>query len=342
MLPVLAQLQEQRGKGRLAPVPAFGRAQMLGHFRKPCRLLPAYDRDLLGPALQQRQGQVRAGPAARDAEQFLVRALTVEGDDLAAPLGPRLHGPRLALLVTDALVQAVIQRPVEVAAQQAVRLTAGAHVLHQGVEGVLVAVMGRDHEHLAAPDQEREGRLVDDDQALHAAQGPGHRGQGHDLVGGCLHAKGLDVPLGVVRILEDRFPDVRGAELEQLAPVAAVFDELPGHLQVVAHVENVHAAVLLGLGGMLHGDLSGRPGVAGAPALLDHDNLLLADGLAQLPLVGEEPGRLRHTAPPSTAWTMASMASPDTPDFLAAELTACAAFLVVAWAASSLALRIAS
>ena len=137
---------------------------------------------------------------------------------------------------------------------QAVFLFAGPDIGDQLVEGIIVAVVGGDHLHPAAPDEHGQGRLeqsrqvvvkgrlVDDDLALFAPQVGGAGGQGHDLKArGELDPEGHDVLAVPAFVFKHHFLHGRRRLVILPGPVGAIIDVFLGHFLVVADVKDVHA-----------------------------------------------------------------------------------------------------
>ncbi len=144
---------------------------------------------------QRRRIQPGAGAGLGDAVQLLLCVVAISVADILDPGGlAELERPALDLGGQgDPLIEAQLDRIVEGDRQRLALAAPRADVIQEEVEGVRGPVVRRDHHHLAAPHQERQGgldhlgqilverRLVDDDQTLLSPQRPGHRRQGHDL-----------------------------------------------------------------------------------------------------------------------------------------------------------------
>ncbi len=154
---------------------------------------------------------------------------------------------------------------------------AGADLVDQLVEGIVVAIVGADDPDLVAPHEHghrgldeadqvrREGRLVDHHHALLAAQVRRAAGERDDALArlGEVDAVGLDFLVAVV--VEDAFLDLAGGQVEGPRPHGARLDVFQGHVLRGADVEDVGAVIA---GGDQHIVCRFAPGEADASTLL--------------------------------------------------------------------------
>ncbi len=257
---------------------------------------------IVHPRFDQRPGQPGAGALRRDAVELFVGGVAIVSDQLLAPVRFLLRRPFAVLVSIDqahALEQAVAQRLVQVEADQAIADAAGADIGDGLVERVVCAVVGRDHQDLAAPHQEGHGRLqqlaeivdegglVEDRKALAAAQRTRLGRERDDREArGEVDLEGLDPVIGA--IVEQRLTDLAADMLEHARPVRGRVDELLRHVVRGAHVERVHAAVAARRGRTQHGVRRRPPGGAGAAGLLDEDDVVLLAGDRDGALVAEQ------------------------------------------------------
>src|SRR5690606_12615290 len=334
----------------LAPVAHLGLAQVPGELGEAIRQRQAqHDRAVHHRRLDRCAGERHAFAGLRDDVELLRRVLAVILVDIAHPFGLVLRGPGLAEAQADAAVETLVDRLAERDALHGAAAPPCADVSYELVKRVLLAVVGGDHAHAAAPDEQRERGLeqlaelvvecglVDDHHALLAAQVGRPAGERDDpLAGREADREGLDVLVGVV--LPDAFLDLGGGVIERPGPHGAGLDVLDGHVLVVADVIDVLAAALSGdqhiVGGL-------GPGEADAPrffadleraVVLDPGALIGQQNRGRLGTGGRgQDGAETHFATPRISRRISCTASADSPPRLAILVAASAAWRATSW-----------
>ncbi len=225
-------------------------------------------------------GQIGSRRLPGNAEKLLIRAVAIRFDKVGTPCPFRFRRPVLFRHPADTAIQPGGKRVVQRNAVQAVGQVPGAHILHELVERVVRPVMRGNDDDLPAPHEQRqrrleqfrqvfhEGRFVDDDPPLLAAQVGRAVGKSKNLVpAGKVDAERLDFPL--VPVPEDVLVDLPGHDLQLFRPFRAGVDIFPRHVLIERNIQHVHA-VPPGRGGFQHVVQRLRPGQADTAGFFHH------------------------------------------------------------------------